>query len=71
MVSIMTTQLCCCSPKAAIDNTSQMLTLILGHVPSDVPTLGPNGGPQEAVRGMGLSVRERSRINREPRIIRV
>lgn len=45
-----------------------MLTLNSGHVPFDVPTLGPNGGPQEAVRGMDLSVRERSRINGEPRI---
>lgn len=45
-----------------------MLTLTLGHVPPEVPTLSPNGGPQEAVRGLGLGVRERSRINREPRV---
>ena len=47
-----------------------MQTHILGHVTFDVPTLDPNGGLQEAVEGVGLSVGERSRPKRESRSIR-
>lgn len=42
-----------------------MLTRVLGHVTSEVPTLDSKGEPQGAVGDKGPSVGERSRPERE------